>query len=347
MTGTFMTLIGFGPNMASSPFAWSSREQASAIYTKLKESGDLNPNLAPKPFESGIAIPTYTGERNEEFATSPKKPDPRRDLRMAIPIGVLPQKWQKIGDLVLFPEGSFAGRKDIDWQAVAFALKVERIGLQATIAEDSSRRSKAILLYGDEGDVEHYENGVCYVFDPFQVMFSSGNITERIRMGTVQAKDEIIVDAYAGIGYYTLPFLTMAGAAQVHACEMTPASIEGLVRGLSANAVEEKCTIHQGDNQTTMPKLKGIADRIILGLLPSSEKAWPLASDCLKPEGGIIHVHMNIHNHELETWPEQTKEYFADYSQRKTGIMHLEIVKSYSPGISHVVLDLKMGPLAK
>jgi tRNA G37 N-methylase Trm5 len=82
-------------------------------------------------------------------------------------------------------------------------------------------------------------------------------------------------------------------------------------------------------------------------LLPSSEKTWPLASDCLKPEGGVIHVHMNIHNHELETWPEQTKQYFADYSKRNTEIMHLEIVKSYSPGISHVVLDLKLGPRTK
>ena len=342
-----MSLIGFGPNMASSPFVWSSREQAATIYAKLKENGMLNPDLAPKPFESGIAIPTYTGEREEEFATSPKKPDPRRDLRMAIPIGVLPNKWQKIGDIVLFPEGSFTGREDIDWQAVAAALKVKRIGLQATIAEDYSRSSKAILLHGNKGDVEHYENGIRYVFDPFQVMFSSGNITERIRMGEIGAKGEVIVDAYAGIGYYTLPFLAKAGAAQVHACEMTKASIDGLSKGLTANAVEEKCTIHQGNNQVSMPTLKGIADRVILGLLPSSEKTWSLASDCLKAEGGIIHVHMNIHNQELETWPEQTKEYFADYSQRKTEIMHLEIVKSYSPGISHVVLDLKMGPLAK
>ena len=338
-----MTLIGFGPNMASSPFVWVLREQASEIYAKLKESGDLNPDLAPKPFESGIAIPTYSGERNEEFVTSPKKPNPQQDLRMAIPIGVLPQKWQKIGDLILFPEGSFAGRKDIDWQAVATALKVKRIGLQATITEDYSRSSKAILLHGDKSDVEHYENGICYVFDPFQVMYSSGNITERIRMSEIGAKDEIIVDAYAGIGYYTLPFLVKAGAAQVHACEMTKASIDGLGKGLTANAVEGKCTIHQGDNQTTMPKLKGIADRVILGLLPSSEKTWQLASDCLKSKGGVIHVHMNIHNHELKTWPEQTKDYFANYSHRKIEILHLEIVKSYSPGISHVVLDLKMG----
>ncbi len=338
-----MTLIGFGPNMASSPFVWSLRELAANTYAKLKETGNLNPDLAPKVLEGGIAIPTYAGDRIGEFASSPKKTDPHLNLRMAIPTGSIPNKWQKLGDVVLFPENSFSEQKDVDWQAVAVALNVKRIGLQAAVSTDVSRRSEAILLYGEKGDVRHYENGICYVFDPFRVMFSSGNLTERIRMGEITAKDEIIVDAYAGIGYYTLPFLANSGANHVHACEMTIASVEGLKKGLAVNDVEQKCTIHEGDNQTTMPALKGVADRVILGLLPSSEKTWTLACDCLKPEGGIIHVHMNIHNHELETWPQEAKEYFANYSNRHTEILHLEIVKSYSPGISHVVLDLKMG----
>ena len=338
-----MTLIGFGPNMASSPFVWSLRELAANTYAELKENGNLNSDLAPKVFEGGIAIPTYTGDRCEEFTTSPKKSDPHLSLRMVIPTGSIPNKWHKLGDLVLFPENSFSEQKDVDWQAVAVALNVNRIGLQAAVSADVSRRSEATLLYGEKGDVRHYENGICYVFDPFRVMFSSGNVTERIRMGGVTSKDEIIVDAYAGIGYYTLPFLVKSGATHVHACEMTKASIEGLKKGLSANKVEHKCTIHEGDNETTLPALKGVADRVILGLLPSSEKTWSLACDCLKPEGGVIHIHMNIHNHELETWPQQTKEYFANYSNRQTEIIHLEIVKSYSPGISHVVLDLKMG----
>ena len=163
-----MTLIGFGPNMASSPFVWSLRELAANTYAELKENGNLNSDLAPKVFEGGIAIPTYTGDRCEEFTTSPKKSDPHLSLRMVIPTGSIPNKWHKLGDLVLFPENSFSEQKDVDWQAVAVALNVNRIGLQAAVSADVSRRSEAILLYGEKGDVRHYENGICYVLTLFE-----------------------------------------------------------------------------------------------------------------------------------------------------------------------------------
>ena len=117
-----MTLIGFGPNMARSPFVWSLRELAANTYAELKETGNLNPDLAPKVFEGGIAIPTYTGEMIEEFATSPKKSAPHLNLRMAKKKGSITNKWQKLGDLVLFPENSFSEQTVIDWQAGAVAL---------------------------------------------------------------------------------------------------------------------------------------------------------------------------------------------------------------------------------
>ena len=42
-------------------------------------------------------------------------------------------------------------------------------------------------------------------------MFSSGNTTVRQRMGQLHCAGETVVDLYAGIGYYTLPFLCKAG----------------------------------------------------------------------------------------------------------------------------------------
>ena len=40
---------------------------------------------------------------------------------------------------------------------------------------------------------------------------------------------------------------------------------------------------------------KGVADRVLLGLIPSSEDSWNVACCCLRPDkGGWIHVHGNV-----------------------------------------------------
>lgn len=38
-------------------------------------------------------------------------------------------------------------------------------------------------------------------------MFSSGNRSEKLRMGKLDCRDEVVVDLFAGIGYFVLPFL--------------------------------------------------------------------------------------------------------------------------------------------
>jgi tRNA G37 N-methylase Trm5 len=54
------------------------------------------------------------------------------------------------------------------------------------------------------------------MFDVTKSMFASGNGTERMRVARFPAAGETIVDLYAGIGYFTLPYLIHARAAKVH-----------------------------------------------------------------------------------------------------------------------------------
>ena len=78
-------------------------------------------------------------------------------------------------------------------------------------------------------------------------MFSRGNITEKLWIGSLDCSGETVVDLFAGIGYFTLPYLVHAGARVVHACEWNPDAVEALKRGLAENGVAERCTIHFGD----------------------------------------------------------------------------------------------------
>jgi tRNA wybutosine-synthesizing protein 3 len=270
----------------------------------------------------------------------------------------LPTKWERLGDLVILPEEAFhsaqwdkilshveEAEKTNLWQAVAQSLGGARLARQAQILDNITRSPQLRLLHGDSAWVEFSDYGVQFGFDAEQVMFSSGNVTERHRIGSMDMSGEIIVDAYAGTGYYTLPMLVRSNAAHVHACEVNPASIAGLRWGASANDVEQKLTIHQGNNQDTLPSLKGLADRCHLGLLPSSEAVWAHSLACLKSTGGMLHIHMNVEKEHIEQWRMDTiatLEMMAQEAGRPWNItsVHLERVKSFSPGVVHVVLDV-------
>jgi tRNA G37 N-methylase Trm5 len=110
--------------------------------------------------------------------------------------------------------------------------------------------------------------------------------------------------------------------------------------------LNEKMTIHQGDNQETLPKLYGQADRCHLGLLPSSEAVWEHAIACLKPKGGWLHIHMNVEKNKLDEWQSTTLETLKTYALRhgrrwEITAPHLERVKWFSPHVWHVVLDVQ------
>lgn len=323
--------------MASSYAFICNRDVASEEYERLKRDGKLNPNLKPMPHGDKIAIPVNKGDILLDFEEVEKN-NPH-DLLAKI-ISNPPKKWEILGDMVIFQEGT----DTTGWpmEEVAAALKVNRVAIQSEIDPGIERKSKLQLIHGDDGWVEHRENFVDYIFDATAVMFSSGNVTERRRMGEQDSKDEIIVDAYCGIGYYTLQFLVRGGVKQVHACEINPDSIAALKKGLERNGVSDKCLIYEGDNRQTMKRLKGIADRVILGLIPSSMNTWGLAINCLKESGGIIHIHMNVHQDEIDEWVSKTTEWFATVSGKNVTPIHVEIVKKYSPYIQHIVLDLRL-----
>ena len=376
------------------PFVIVQRLEGERIHRCLKDSQMLHNDIAPVDFEHGtVAFPLASLERFEQqrervdslssiplevvllppYYMKPTKPQERlnsmvtewwsglqRDgtsKHLEPFLEHLPKKWERLGELILFPNGSFSEdiwvnlsdeSKSNLWITIASALKVKSIGIQSPIADDAVRSSQATVLHGSS-QVSFLDHGIHYQFDAAKVMFSSGNITERRRIGAMNMNGETIVDAYAGIGYYSFPMIVNAGATHVHACEMNPASIEGLLLGAQKNQIENKITVHRGDNQTTLPLLKGKADRCHLGLLPSSEATWGLCLEALKPEGGWLHVHMNVEEEKIDRWKETTVDRMQTMSDEcNLGFsiqgVHLERVKWYAPFVRHVVFDIECRP---
>ncbi|NWI58020.1 TYW2 protein, partial [Calyptomena viridis] len=210
----------------------------------------------------------------------------------------VPHAWQRHGDLVLLSEDSF---KAVPWERlgpalwdmVASALGAKRVARRGRVLPDGMRTPSVTLLLGQDGWVEHVDNGIRYTFDVTKCMFSPGNITEKLRVASLPCSGEVLVDLYAGIGYFTLPFLVHAGAAFVHACEWNVHAVEALHRTLVLNRVQDRCCVHHGDSRQL--ELRDVADRVNLGLIPSSEEGWPVACRVLKKDtGGVLHIHHNV-----------------------------------------------------
>jgi len=246
------------------------------------------------------------------------------------------------------------------------------------VAPNGLRESRAELLFTSgapagspsqpPGWVVHTEGGIKYGLDITRSMFASGNGTERMRMGRLHAAGEVVVDLFAGIGYFTLPLLVRAGAAKVYACEWNPSTVAALRWNLERNKVAHKCVVLPGDNRKTIPPIvapaaRGVsdgkdgggddeshsvqADRVLLGLLPSSEESWRLAVAALKAHGGCLHVHGNVAEGRVAQWAEHAAARMQALAWAERGlrwdvaVAHVERVKSYAPRVLHVVADLR------
>ncbi|NWU60184.1 TYW2 protein, partial [Pterocles burchelli] len=229
----------------------------------------------------------------------------------------VPRAWQRHGDMVLLSEDSFRsasweklGPMPMLWETVASALGARRLARQGRVLPDGMRSPNVTLLLGQDGWVEHVDNGIRYTFDVTKCMFSPGNITEKLRVASLPCSGEVLVDLYAGIGYFTLPYLVHAAATFAHACEWNSHAVEALRRNLVLNGVQDRCRIHHGDSRQL--ELRDVADRVNLGLIPSSEEGWPVACRVLKKgTGGVLHIHHNVES--LPTWdPPQTPILWAE-----------------------------------
>jgi Met-10+ like-protein len=194
-------------------------------------------------------------------------------------------------------------------------------------------------------------------FDMTKVMFSRGNITEKIRFGKeLVQENEVVLDMYAGIGYFTLPALLHGKAAHVYCCEWNSDAIEALRYNLYRNHCNDRATVMEGDCRQLILERSfyNMFDRVCLGILPSSEGGWGTAVAALRMDtGGWLHVHGNVPNHEVQQWAlwlcARLKKYVVEYKDSGhewlTILAHIEQVKSFAPNVSHYVADVFLGPL--
>ncbi|MBN2157037.1 MAG: class I SAM-dependent methyltransferase family protein [Candidatus Lokiarchaeota archaeon] len=227
-----------------------------------------------------------------------------------------------------------------------------------------------------ETEVIHTENKIRYKFDFTNIMFAKGNVTERQHLPKLVRPGEIIIDMFAGIGYFSLGIAMYAKPEQIYSIELNPISYKYLEENIRLNKLTKKITPIHGDCAEETLKLgdHGIkADRIIMGVFPAPYSYLKDAISVVKPKKLVPKT-------DIETFIENTESssHFDLYPSLKmisNTILHFEgvvigrdftefyqniqkeirplgfdsaiiatrFVKSFGPKMYHVVLDLAIG----
>src|SRR3989344_4183378 len=178
---------------------------------------------------------------------------------------LLPSSYQIIGDVLLikFMKIRSLGQK----QKIASSI-IELLPYVKTVCEikkisSEFRTPKIKRLIGNGTITTHKEHSILYKLDVAKIMFSKGNLYERQRLISKIKKDEIIVDMFAGIGYFSLPLSKKC--AKVYSIEKNPVAYKYLKKNIKLNKIKNIEPI-LGDCRKIKISVK--ADRIIMGYLP-------------------------------------------------------------------------------
>ena len=221
------------------------------------------------------------------------------------------------------------------------------------------------------------QNGIIQVWAPRYTMFSRGNVTEKQRLldfhgprrdveSRAKSKKELrkgtAVDLYAGIGYFIFSFVKM-GVGRVLGWELNPWSVEGLRRGALANGWsvrvvrdgdilelgDEDIIVRLEDNNKADDRIKALEGlgpiyHINCGLLPTSKPSWEMALGILSGDGWL-HLHDNVAARDIITRKEEVEAILRrrlreQNDDRELRVERMETVKSFAPGVFHMVFDV-------
>lgn len=291
--------------------------------------------LAPLAQRVGGRLASEARTAPREGRVAPREHVLRR-LRGCLPDGLLPlvpAKWEQHGDVLVLrlPEALLPHASEVG-AAFAHAMALRTVLHDPAGVAGELREMRAVPIFGEDPVAEHVENGIRYRFDAGRIMFSSGNLHERMRAAALPVAGEVVADMFAGIGYFTLPIAVHGKPARVVAMEKNPLSFRYLQENVARNEVAHVVEPWLGDNRDHPEE--GFADRVLMGYFPRTERFLPKALALLKPSGGTLHMHNTAH---AERWREElTAQVLAAAPGAR--IEEARVVKTFSPGVVHAVV---------
>ena len=243
-------------------------------------------------------------------------------------------KWKRIGN-VLILDSKFHYESYEDLQVLSKKHNVKTI-MKIDHIQGTKREPVYNILYGNETETIHKENGCLFKLDLSKVMWSKGNNNERLRIAKLVEDNEVVLDMFAGIGYFSIPIGVHSNAKHIYSIEINPNSYFYLCENIKLNKLDNITPI-LGDCMVHAPKYK--ADRIVMGYVKTTHHYLNVAINSLN-EGGTLHYHETVPEKLMNTRP--LERIISQAGNREVELLKLNKIKKYAPGVEHVVLDVKI-----
>jgi tRNA wybutosine-synthesizing protein 2 len=252
----------------------------------------------------------------------------------------IPSGWQVLGDIIIvrIPEVLEYKKIRIAEALLSMYPKCKSVIRDLGI-EGQFRQPKRELLLGSGTETVHKEHGCLFKQDVTKVMYSKGNLEERKRMSRV-GEGEVIVDMFAGIGYFSIPMAVHSKPKKITSIEINPESFAYLQENIRLNKIESMIYPICGDCSKLTPE--GTADRVIMGYVGTTHYYLEPAIKALKESGGILHYHETVPENLAKTRPHERIREAAEALGKKVEILGTRRIKKYSPGVLHVVVDARV-----
>ena len=261
----------------------------------------------------------------------------------------LPKKWKKIGNIVIIDfKGISENERKNTAEIYANELNAKTVIQKSRIKGELRKPDEIELLYGEETETVINEYGISYKLDLKEIMWSPGNTGWRSALkGPGKVKDfytfnspKVIVDYFAGIGYFALQIAKGYPETKVIAIDKNPKSIEYLTMNVVNNSIKNVEIINDDCKNVNIK-----ADVVHLGYIGNTIDFLEHSHNNLNDKGIVI-----FHEAYRNTWlgfksrsgwriiPEK----FTKLMSTKNFIVEkFERVKFYGPSTSHIVARLK------
>jgi len=263
-------------------------------------------------------------------------------------ISLLPRGFQTLGKVIIIklPPNLLAKKKIIADAYLDLFPNIKSVYINLGKVKGQFRQPEKIEFIAGENNpiVDHREHGILYRFNFTKIMFSMGNLNERKHLATLVKDGEIIVDMFAGIGYFSLPIAKHARPERIFSIELNPDAYKSLIKNIKLNQMKEIIVPIYGDSKIQVVRLfeSGIrADRVIMGVFPAPKDYIKEALLLAKEDGTIYHYEGVVDKEGyMDLFTEFKEIAESQYCQCK--LISKRFVKSYGPNLYHVVLDIEV-----